>query len=92
MTESHPRNDFASYHAHVYFDEGTVERARQLCQAAAERSLVLHREGESPTRQVGEVTFGIGGSEDKKAANVESGQAVEQVAQEGLREARGPFR
>ena len=32
-----PRNDFASYHAHVYFDEGTVERARQLCQAAAER-------------------------------------------------------
>ena len=30
-----PQNAFSSYHAHVYFDEGTVEQARQLCQAAA---------------------------------------------------------
>ena len=30
-----PENAFSSYHAHVYFDEGTVGQARQLCQAAA---------------------------------------------------------
>jgi len=30
-----PRNVFARYHAHVYFDEKTTEQARQLCQNAA---------------------------------------------------------
>jgi aromatic ring-cleaving dioxygenase len=30
-----PRNVFAQYHAHVYFDEKTTERARELCQNAA---------------------------------------------------------
>jgi aromatic ring-cleaving dioxygenase len=30
-----PRNDFAKYHAHVYFDESSVEQARELCQTAA---------------------------------------------------------
>jgi DOPA 4,5-dioxygenase len=30
-----PRNAFASYHAHVYFDGNTTEQARELCQKAA---------------------------------------------------------
>jgi aromatic ring-cleaving dioxygenase len=30
-----PRNVFAKYHAHVYFDEKSVEQARELCQTAA---------------------------------------------------------
>ena len=30
-----PRNKFAKYHAHVYFDEKSTEQARELCQAAA---------------------------------------------------------
>ena len=30
-----PRNIFARYHAHVYFDETSVEQARELCQNAA---------------------------------------------------------
>ena len=30
-----PRNDFARYHAHVYFDESSTEQARELCQTAA---------------------------------------------------------
>lgn len=30
-----PRNVFATYHAHVYFDEKTLEQARELCQNAA---------------------------------------------------------
>ncbi len=30
-----PRNAFAKYHAHVYFDEKTTEQARELCQSAA---------------------------------------------------------
>jgi aromatic ring-cleaving dioxygenase len=30
-----PQNAFSTYHAHVYFEEGTVEQARQLCQQAA---------------------------------------------------------
>ena len=30
-----PRNQFASYHAHVYFDESTTEQARELCSTAA---------------------------------------------------------
>jgi len=30
-----PRNVFANYHAHVYFDEKTTEQARELCQNAA---------------------------------------------------------
>jgi len=32
-----PRNLYSRYHAHVYFDEATVERAEALCRAAAER-------------------------------------------------------
>jgi len=32
-----PQNLFEKYHAHVYFDEGTVEQARQLCEQAAAR-------------------------------------------------------
>ena len=32
-----PRNLHARYHAHVYFDEATVEQARELCEAAAAR-------------------------------------------------------
>jgi len=30
-----PRNEFARYHAHVYFDESSMEQARELCQSAA---------------------------------------------------------
>ncbi len=30
-----PRNVFDRYHAHVYFDEKSVEQARELCQNAA---------------------------------------------------------
>ena len=30
-----PRNVFARYHAHVYFDEKSTEQARELCQTAA---------------------------------------------------------
>jgi DOPA 4,5-dioxygenase len=39
MTEpiKRPRNDYSTYHAHVYFDERTVEQARALCAEAAER-------------------------------------------------------
>lgn len=29
-----PRNVFAKYHAHVYFDGRTTEQARELCQTA----------------------------------------------------------
>ncbi|HET9662784.1 MAG TPA: DOPA 4,5-dioxygenase family protein [Burkholderiales bacterium] len=32
-----PSNIFPEYHAHVYFDEKTVEKARVLCEDAAER-------------------------------------------------------
>ena len=32
-----PGNVFAQYHAHVYFDEKTVEQARKLCESAAKR-------------------------------------------------------
>lgn len=31
-----PRNAYAKYHAHVYFDANTTEQARQLCQKAAD--------------------------------------------------------
>ena len=31
----HPRNEFAKYHAHVYFDEKSTEQARELCPTAA---------------------------------------------------------
>ena len=33
-----PQNIYASYHAHVYFDENSVEQARDLCLAAAKMS------------------------------------------------------
>ena len=36
-----PRNLFGKYHAHVYFDETSVEQARALCTEAAERFGVL---------------------------------------------------
>lgn len=32
-----PSNVFSQYHAHVYFDEKTVEQARKLCESAAKR-------------------------------------------------------
>ena len=32
-----PRNIFPEYHAHVYFDEKSVEQARKLCESAAKR-------------------------------------------------------
>ena len=32
-----PQNLYANYHAHVYFDAASVERATQLCETAAER-------------------------------------------------------
>jgi aromatic ring-cleaving dioxygenase len=32
-----PRNLYAKYHAHVYFDEATLSHAEWLCRAAAER-------------------------------------------------------
>ena len=32
---SRPRNVFVKYHVHVYFDENSVGRARELCQNAA---------------------------------------------------------
>lgn len=32
-----PRNIFREYHAHVYFDEKTVEQARVLCETAAKQ-------------------------------------------------------
>ena len=37
---SPPRNIFPEYHAHVYFDEQTVEQARVLCEEAAKRFAV----------------------------------------------------
>ena len=33
-----PQNVYARYHAHVYFDENSVEQARDLCQKAAKVS------------------------------------------------------
>lgn len=32
-----PQNVHAQYHAHVYFDETSVQQARELCQTAAAR-------------------------------------------------------
>ena len=32
-----PRNDHPRYHAHVYFDAHSTDRARELCQTAAAR-------------------------------------------------------
>jgi len=29
--------EFSGYHAHVYFDEMTIQQARQLCESAAEQ-------------------------------------------------------
>ena len=29
--------EISGFHAHVYFDEGSVEQARELCEAAVER-------------------------------------------------------
>ena len=36
-TVQRPRNLFGKYHAHVYFDEQSVEQARAVCAQAAER-------------------------------------------------------
>ena len=45
----HPRNQFASYHAHVYFDESTIEQARALCSAAAKQfGVTMGRVHEKP--------------------------------------------
>jgi|KBSMisStandDraft_5_1062788.scaffolds.fasta_scaffold788926_2 DOPA 4,5-dioxygenase len=39
-----PKNLYERYHAHVYFDAGTVEQARALCQrVAAEHSVAMGR-------------------------------------------------
>ena len=39
-----PRNDYPTYHAHVYFDEASVEQARELCaEAAAKFGVVMGR-------------------------------------------------
>ncbi len=39
-----PENRYDHYHAHVYFDTGTVEQARALCQrVAAECSVAMGR-------------------------------------------------
>lgn len=35
-----PRNAYANYHAHVYFDAGTLARAQRLCEQAASRFAV----------------------------------------------------
>lgn len=35
LTTPKLQNNFAQYHAHVYFDEKSVEQARELCQNAA---------------------------------------------------------
>ena len=41
--------DIRSYHAHVYFDAETVDKARALCEAAAARfDLVMGRVHEKP--------------------------------------------
>lgn len=41
--------DIRSYHAHVYFDAETVDKARALCEAAAARfDLVMGRVHERP--------------------------------------------
>jgi aromatic ring-cleaving dioxygenase len=36
-TVPRPRNEHARYHAHVYFDERSVDQARALCEGAAQR-------------------------------------------------------
>ena len=36
-----PQNVYARYHVHVYFDEKSVEQARELCQSAAKVSGVV---------------------------------------------------
>ena len=41
--------DIKGFHAHVYFDAGTIEQARTLCQTAAERfDLEMGRVHERP--------------------------------------------
>lgn len=53
-TSSHPAGTYASpsihgYHSHVYFDAGTVEQARELCEEAAKRfDLKMGRVHERP--------------------------------------------
>ena len=32
-----PRNIYSQYHAHVYFDAGSVQKAEELCRSAATR-------------------------------------------------------
>jgi DOPA 4,5-dioxygenase len=44
-----PENLHEQYHAHVYFDERTVEQARALCQQASDRfGVVMGRVHEKP--------------------------------------------
>jgi len=31
-----PKNNYAKYHAHVYFDQNTLEQARSICDRAGE--------------------------------------------------------
>lgn len=50
-----PENHYAAYHAHVYFDEGTVAQAETLCQQAGENLHIpvgtVHRKRVGPHPQ-----------------------------------------
>lgn len=49
MTATRQTFDIKSYHAHVYFDAETVDQARALCEAAAEKfDLVMGTVHERP--------------------------------------------
>ena len=44
-----PENVYSRYHAHVYFDENTIEAARSICDGAGEKfGVVVGRMHEKP--------------------------------------------